>query len=99
MPPTIRVQTATFYIWNHSIGEVLNALIDAGLTIEFLHEFPYAARAKFPFMEQGPDGWWRLPRGTRPSRSLFSARNGESCVANDTDRSESLREQKYGGES
>jgi hypothetical protein len=54
-------ETAPFYIWNHSLGEVVNALINAGLTLEFLHEFPYAARAKFPFMEQGSDGWWRLP--------------------------------------
>jgi SAM-dependent methyltransferase len=54
-------ESATFYIWNHSLGEIMNALIDAGLSIEFLHEFPYAARAKFPFMEKGSDGWWRLP--------------------------------------
>lgn len=54
-------ETASFYIWNHGLGDVVNALIDAGLTIEFLHEFPYAARAKFPFMQQGKDGWWRLP--------------------------------------
>ena len=54
-------KTASFYIWNHGIGEVITALIDGGLTIEFLHEFPYAARAKFPFMEKDPDGWWRLP--------------------------------------
>ncbi len=52
---------AKFYIWNHGLSEVLNSLIDAGLSIEFLHEFPYAARAKFPFMEKGADGWWRLP--------------------------------------
>ncbi len=49
------------YIWDHSMGEILNSLISAGLQIEFLHEFPYAARAKFSFMEQGEDGWWRLP--------------------------------------
>lgn len=54
-------ETVNFYMWDHGIGEVITALIDAGLTIEFLHEFPYAARAKFPFMEQGADGWWRLP--------------------------------------
>lgn len=54
-------EKTTFYIWNHNLGEVINALIQAGLTIEFLHEFPYAARAKFPFMEQGEDGWWYLP--------------------------------------
>jgi len=50
-----------YYVWDHSLGEVIDSLINAGLQIEFLHEFPYAARAKFPFMEQGQDGWWRLP--------------------------------------
>lgn len=50
-----------YYIWDHSLGEVIQSLIDAGLQIEFLHEFPYAARAKFPTMVQGEDGWWRLP--------------------------------------
>jgi SAM-dependent methyltransferase len=65
-------EAASFYIWNHAIGEVINALIGAGLTIEFLHEFPFAARAKFPFMQQGPDGWWRLPEGYVPIPFLFS---------------------------
>jgi len=64
--------TASFYIWNHGLGEVINALIDVGLTIEFLHEFPYAARAKFPFMEQGSDGWWRLPSQYTQIPFLFS---------------------------
>jgi SAM-dependent methyltransferase len=51
-----------WYIWNHSLGEVLAALIGAGLRIEFLHEFPFAMRAKFPGMERGDDGVWRLSR-------------------------------------
>jgi SAM-dependent methyltransferase len=46
-------EKVSFYIWNHGIADVINALINAGLTIEFFHECPYAARAKFPFMEQG----------------------------------------------
>ncbi len=53
--------TGEYFVWDHSLGEIVNSLVDAGLRIEFLHEFPYAARAKFPFMEQGEDGWWRLP--------------------------------------
>lgn len=59
--------------WDHSLGAVINALLQAGLRLDFLHEFPFAARAKFPFMEQGEDGWWRLPppqHGTIPF--LFS---------------------------
>lgn len=65
--------TGVSYVWDHSLGEVINSLIAAGLRIDFLHEFPYAARAKFPFMERGEDGWWRLPahqHGTIPF--LFS---------------------------
>ena len=41
------------YVWDFSMGDVINSLIEAGLAIEFLHEFPYAARAKFPFMGGG----------------------------------------------
>ena len=65
-------ETVSFYIWNHGMGEIISSLIDAGLTIEFLHEFPFAARAKFPFMEKGADGWWRLPDGYVQIPFLFS---------------------------
>ena len=65
-------EAVSFYNWNHGLGDVINALIDAGLTIEFLHEFPYTARAKFPFMEQGADGWWRLPARYIQIPFLFS---------------------------
>ena len=54
------------------MGEILNSLINAGLRIDFLHEFPYAARAKFPHMVQGKDGWWRLPEGHGTVPFLFS---------------------------
>lgn len=65
-------EAVTFYIWNHNMGEVINALINAGLCIEFLHEFPFAARAKFPFMEQGSDSWWYLPKQYVQIPLLFS---------------------------
>lgn len=29
------------YTWNHSLGEIVNALTSAGLLIEFVHEFPF----------------------------------------------------------
>ena len=70
-PPSVQ------YVWDHSMGEILEALITAGLAVEFLHEFPYAARAKFPFMVEGEDGWWRLPgeqHGTIPFLFSLQAR-------------------------
>jgi SAM-dependent methyltransferase len=57
------LQHRVTYEWFHSLGDILNALISAGLTIEFLHEFPVCAYRSFPFMEQGADGWWRLKGG------------------------------------
>lgn len=49
-----------WYIWNHSLSEILGSLLGAGLRIEFLHEFPFAMRAKFPGMQRGEDGVWRF---------------------------------------
>jgi len=48
------------YEWTHSLSDVLNALISAGLKLEFLHEFPVCAWRRFSFMEQDQSGWWRL---------------------------------------
>lgn len=65
-------KTTTQYIWNHHMGEIVTSLIQAGLQIDFLHEFPFAARAKFPHMVQGEDGWWRLPERHGVLPFLFS---------------------------
>lgn len=46
------------YEWFHSLSDVVNALIDAGLRIEFLHEFPFSTSGDCPFLEQREDGLW-----------------------------------------
>lgn len=48
------------YEWTHSLGSIINALVGAGLRIEFLHEFPVLFFRAYPFMEQDRDKWWRL---------------------------------------
>lgn len=65
-------ETRTYYMWDHSLGEVLNSLIGAGLSLEFLHEFPFHLRAKFPSMLRGEDGYWRLPGSYNMIPLLFS---------------------------
>jgi SAM-dependent methyltransferase len=62
----------TYYLWDHSLGEVIDSLIGAGLRIEFLHEFPFALRAKFPTMVKGEDGYWRFRREHNMIPLLFS---------------------------
>lgn len=47
--------------WNHSLGEIQNALIDVGLHVAFLREHTVLSWSYFPFMEQGEDGLWRMP--------------------------------------
>ena len=48
------------YCWPHSIGDILNPLIAAGLGIEYMHEHKTIARKLFPFMSQDEAGMWRL---------------------------------------
>ena len=55
------IETPT-YEWPHSLGDIVCALIDAALRIEFLHEFPFTCYQAYPVMERGDDGWWRLPK-------------------------------------
>lgn len=56
--------------WNHSLGEIVTALIDAGLRIEFVHEFDFV---EWPveFLVGGDDGRYRLPPGTPGQLPLF----------------------------
>ena len=62
------------YGWPHSLSEVVNSLIGAGLEIESLRELPYMAWKMFPFMEQGEDGWWYLPDQMGEFPLMFSLR-------------------------
>ena len=60
------------YQFDHSFGELLNSLIDAGLRIEYVHEFPFCFYQALPLMEQGEDGWWRLPEHNESVPQTFS---------------------------
>jgi len=50
----------TQYGWNHPLSEVINSLIENGLQIEFLHEFPFSVYDVFSNSVKGKDGWWRI---------------------------------------
>lgn len=48
------------YCWNHSLSEVLNALIRHGLRVEQFNEFMYSPYPCFNNIVQGGDGNWRI---------------------------------------
>ena len=45
-----KLENDVTYEWPHPTSEVLTALIDAGLRIEFFHEFPFTPWAQIPSM-------------------------------------------------
>lgn len=48
------------YGWRWTLGDIVTALIKAGLTIEFLHEFPFGVYDAWPTMVKDGD-WWYYP--------------------------------------
>ncbi len=52
-------QRSVEYAWSYSFSDILNALIAAGLRLDYLHEFSHGGNRRFPFMAQGEDGRWR----------------------------------------
>ena len=73
-PDPANAEKLTNYQWNYGMGEVINALIGAGLIIEFVHEFPMTGHLHLPFMQKDDDGWYRLPEGMPEIPFLFSIR-------------------------
>ncbi len=56
-----KVENRRTYNYPFTIGDVVTSLIDAGLRIEHLHEFPGCCFPAFPFLEPRSDGLWYVP--------------------------------------
>ncbi|MFF4183650.1 class I SAM-dependent methyltransferase [Streptomyces sp. NPDC001691] len=73
--PPVRDATECFE-WAHGLGEVVNALLGAGLRITALRESPELPWPRWPHMVPTPHGWWRLP-DTAPRIPLLYALQAE----------------------
>jgi SAM-dependent methyltransferase len=62
------------YVWQHGLGDIVTSIIDAGLTLEYLHEHDRTVFQQLPFLERDDDGWWRLPADLPALPFLFSLR-------------------------
>jgi len=69
-----KLENRRTYSWPHPISEVVTSLIDAGLRVEFLHEFPFTIEEIFPFMEGDREGLWRLTKHHGSVPLLYSIR-------------------------
>ncbi len=64
----------TSYEWRHGLGETVNALVGAGLTVDRLRETDLLPWKRFATMEQADNGWWRLPPQEPRIPLLFALR-------------------------
>lgn len=49
------------YEWNHSLGEIVNALITRGLRIDLLEELDWTVWRRYPWLDELPDGRYTVP--------------------------------------
>ena len=69
-----KLQNTRTYTWGHGLGEIVTALINEGLRIEFLHEHTVLAWKAYPWMVKGDDGWWRVPNHPERLPLMWSLR-------------------------
>lgn len=58
-----QISSPVTYDWNHGVGEVLTALIDAGLRIDRVDEYDFVEWKAIEGMIQNEQGHWMLPAG------------------------------------
>ena len=60
------------YEWIHPLSDIINALIRAGLTIDFLNEHDIVVWKAFPFVVDTGEGQFALPDGMTKIPMSFS---------------------------
>ncbi|HEX7587471.1 MAG TPA: class I SAM-dependent methyltransferase, partial [Anaerolineae bacterium] len=62
------------YYWTHSMSDIVNSLIGAGLRIDSFREYSKLSWKMYPFMEADAEGWWHLPARFSELPLMFSLR-------------------------
>jgi SAM-dependent methyltransferase len=72
-----KFEPITVYEWNHPISEVISSLIQAGLQIEFVHEFAESVYQQFPHLVEtfvDREQFFVFPEGVPPFPLMYSIR-------------------------
>ncbi|MFJ9412635.1 class I SAM-dependent methyltransferase [Streptomyces sp. NPDC101227] len=64
----------TSYEWRHGLGEVVSAVVAAGLRVELVRETELLPWKRFEAMVPAENGWWRLPDSEPIVPLLFAVR-------------------------
>ena len=69
------LENQTTYTYTHGLGETINALLNAGLVLEFVNEHTFSEWRGIAQLVEGTDGRWRLPpAGEKHLPLMFSIR-------------------------
>lgn len=68
--PTAEIRNQRSFEWEHSVSDVVNAVIGAGLGLEWLHEHDEIAWRLLPVLVPGNHGQYRWPDGFEPRLPL-----------------------------
>jgi len=66
------VSSPELYQWNHGLGKIVQAVIDAGLTVSALREHRECEWPALPRLVEGDDGKFRLPAGADEIPLMFT---------------------------
>ncbi len=75
--PDAVMEHSTSYERVHALSEVITGVLDAGLTLELLHEQSYT-NAPWPWTDRSDDGYYRLPAGWPRFPLTYSLRARQS---------------------
>ncbi len=70
--PNAKMEHTEDYEWTHSVSEIINSLISAGLKIEFFNEHNVTCYQQFPFVKKDEDEWFRLKNQKATIPLMFS---------------------------
>jgi SAM-dependent methyltransferase len=70
-PALSHQRTAEF---QHGLGEIVTSLVEAGLRIEFMHEWDFELFRRFDSLQRQEDGTYRLPAGQPRVPMMYSLR-------------------------
>ncbi|EDP66315.1 hypothetical protein BAL199_25249 [alpha proteobacterium BAL199] len=68
--PTAEIRNQRTYEWEHSVSDIVNAVIGAGLQLDWLHEHDEIAWNLLPILVPGGQGQYRWPDGFMPKLPL-----------------------------
>jgi 2-polyprenyl-3-methyl-5-hydroxy-6-metoxy-1,4-benzoquinol methylase len=64
--------TVEEYLWQHTIADIVTALISVGFVIKSLKEYPYSSYGLFDDLIEHDDGLWHSPSGDEKIPYMFS---------------------------